>query len=122
MHLDDTRFPLVYADADLDSPLSFREQFELILGRQRPFVIITDHPPGEHAETPDERREKALMFKQIKDRMRTYCRGMIIIMPDGALTSALQLAATTAAKGLGFTIQFAVDEAVAQDKAERLLA
>uniref|UniRef100_UPI001953097F hypothetical protein n=2 Tax=Gammaproteobacteria TaxID=1236 RepID=UPI001953097F len=80
MRLDTSCFPLVFLRSHAEAAAPVDEQFERLLDRRLPFVLITDHAPDHHDdETPDERRNKALFFKRIKDRMRHYCRGMIVI-------------------------------------------
>lgn len=65
MFLDDTRFPLVFAREEGQSPASILAELEALLNRQAPFVLITDHSPDDHdTETAEERREKALFFKR----------------------------------------------------------
>lgn len=111
MLLDDTRFPLVFAREEGHSPASILAELEGLLDRQAPFVLITDHAPDDHhAETAEERKEKALFFKRTKDRFRKYCRAMIVIEGKKPASAAVRLAAATASKAFGFSVLFETDE------------
>ncbi|MBB3461276.1 hypothetical protein [Rhizobium sp. BK377] len=80
MLLDRSRLPVVFIRTDADAETSINDQIEALLEERRPFVLVTDHAPDDHEdETQEERKERALFFKKIKDRMRAYCRGMIVI-------------------------------------------
>ncbi len=128
MRMDDSRFPLVLLRAhedeeisSVDEVLERNRQFEALLDRRAPFVLIADHAEHDHdGETAVERKEKALFFKRIKDRMRAYCIGLIVIEGHAPSTAA-RIAATAASKALGFAVQFASDETSATEKAVALL-
>ncbi len=124
MLLDDSRFPLVFLrEAGPADRLAIQDQLEHLLDRQAPFVLITDHAPGgDEAETPAERKEKALFFKRVKDRLRRHCRGMIVIQDDQPIGAAMRIAATAAAKAFGFSILFVADADQAAARAASLLA
>src|SRR5262245_27418132 len=86
MLLDESRFPLVFlrahteTDSSIDEQLERNRQFERLLDRQMPFVLIVDHHTHDYDdETPEERKSKALFFKRTKDRMKKYCLGLIVI-------------------------------------------
>ncbi len=124
MLLDDSHFPLVFLrDGGIAGEAAIQDQLEDLLDRGAAFVLITDHAPGEHeAETPAQRKEKALFFKRIKDRLRRHCRGMIVIEGDRPTAMAVRMAAAAAAKAFGFTILFVADEDQAAARAASLLA
>jgi hypothetical protein len=128
MLLDDSRFPLVFLHAheepnsSIDESLERNRQLEKLLDKQTPFVLIADHSTHDHDdETPEERKAKALFFKQIKNRMRKYCLGLIVIEGNAPKNAAARVAAAAASKALGFSIQFAVDEEQAAAKGMVLL-
>lgn len=117
MLLDDSRFPLVFLHAheeessSVDEVLERNSQLEALLDKQKLFVLIADHSAHDHDdETPEERKEKALFFKRIKNRMREYCLGLIVIEGHSPVNAAARIAATAASKALGFSVQFAADE------------
>jgi len=123
MLLDEKRFPLVFLrhDGSADAP-AIQDQLERLLDRSAAFVLVTDHAPGgDEAETPAERKDKALFFKRVKDRLRRHCRGMIVIEGDRPTAMAGRIAAAAAAKAFGFTILFAADEDQAAAQAASLL-
>lgn len=128
MLLDDSRFPLVFLRAheeessSIDEVLGRNRQLETLLDKQKPFVLIADHSAHDHDdETPEERKEKALFFKRIKDRMKRYCLGLIVIEGHSPVNTAARIAAAAARKALGFSVQFAVDEEQAAAKGMLLL-
>lgn len=128
MLLDDSRFPLVFLRAheeessSVDEVLERNSQLEALLDKQKPFVLIADHSAHDHDdETPEERKEKALFFKRIKNRMREYCLGLIVIEGHSPITTAARIAATAASKALGFSVQFAADDEQATSKGLLLL-
>ncbi|WP_407865095.1 hypothetical protein [Phyllobacterium phragmitis] len=122
MLLDNSRFPLVFAREQGDPGASILDQLEALLDRQAPFVLITDHSPEDHGdETPEERREKALFFKKVRDRFRKYCRAMIVIENGKPTNAAVRVAAATAAKAFGFSVLFEADEEQAVAKGMSLL-
>ncbi len=122
MRLDDACFPLVFLRAQAEATAPVNEQFERLLEKRAPFVLITDHSPDHHDdETPEERKEKALFFKRIKGRMRDYCRGMIVIQGNAPANAAMRLAAAAASKAFGFAVHFEIDAAHAAVKGLTLL-
>ncbi|QQM30013.1 hypothetical protein JET14_17240 [Martelella lutilitoris] len=128
MLLDDSRFPLVFLREHEDENSSVEEvhdrngQLESLLDRQMHFVLIADHAEHDHDdETPEERKEKALFFKRIKDRMKKYCLGLVVIEGYAPMNSAARVAAAAVSKAIGFSVQFAPDEAQATAKGLALL-
>lgn len=111
MSLDASRFPLVFARDGEPSMSLITQQFEEIFDREAPFVLITDHRPDDHDdEPPEHRREKAMLFKQMKSRLKKYCLGMIVIEGDQPVTAVMKLAASGLSKALGMTVRFVPDE------------
>jgi hypothetical protein len=128
MLLDDSRFPLVFLRAheeessSVDEVIDRNGQLESLLDKQTRFVLIADHSTHDHDdESPEERKAKALFFKRIKDRMKKYCLGLVVIEGHSPINAAARVAATAASKALGFSIQFAADEEEAAAKGMLLL-
>ncbi|MBN8944977.1 MAG: hypothetical protein J0H01_36070 [Rhizobiales bacterium] len=122
MLLDTSCFPLVFLREHAEAAAPIDEQFERLLDRQLPFVLITDHSLDHHGEeTPEERRNRALFFKKVKDRMRRYCRGMIVIEGGKPTGAAVRLAAAAVSKALGFAVHFEADAPHAAVKGLTLL-
>jgi len=122
MLLDRSRLPVVFIRTDADEETSINDQIEALLEERRPFVLVTDHAPDDHEEeTQEERKERALFFKKIKDRMRAYCRGMIVIDGGRPMSPAIKIAAVTAGKAFGFAIVFAANEEEAELKGRSLI-
>lgn len=123
MLLDVSHAPLVYIHEEVESPLSFEEQVQQLFEKGQPFVLITHHKDHDHSdETPDERREKALMFKRIKSRLTTFCRGMVVVEGDEPTSGAVRMIATTASKAFGFAVVFAADDEDATRQGNLLLS
>lgn len=119
MLIDVSHAPYVFIKAEVESNVPVEEQFQKLLDNGQPFVLITNHGQDDHEdETVEERREKALFFKRIKDRLSKLCRGMIILAGDRAPPAPARLLATTAGKAFGFTVAFASskDDAIRQGK------
>ncbi len=115
MHLDQTRFPLVFIQADTPSDFSYEAQMDALLGRAAPFVLIAPaqakHDHGE--ETPEERKQRALQFKTWRERLRRLCRGVIVVLDGKPLAAPFRLAAEGFGKAVGVTVRFVDDEAAA---------
>lgn len=112
MYLDQSRFPLVFLRADRPSDIPPELQFEGMLDRGEPFVLIGDHLPDRgHDEPPEERKKHALFFKKNKDRLRALCRGIVFVEGDKSVPPPLRLVAQTVGKAFGARVSFARDEA-----------
>lgn len=123
MLVDDSRAPFVFLRPEVETGLSIEEQFQRLLDKGQPFVLMTDHSPdAHHDESVEERREKALFFKKVKDRLRSQCRGMIVIERGKPTSGPARLMAATASKVFGFAVAFASDENEAIRQGEALLA
>lgn len=128
MLLDDSRFPLVFLrqheedGSSIDEVLDRNNQLGSLLDKQTPFVLIADRSTHDHDDdTPEERKAKALFFKRIKDRMRKYCLGLIVIEGHTPMNAAARVAASAVSKALGFSVQFAANEGQAAAKGLLLL-
>ncbi|MDH0863843.1 hypothetical protein [Mitsuaria sp. GD03876] len=111
MWIDDSRAPFVFLRADVPADTGIEAQFEQLLARERRFVLLTDHSPGDHHdESAEERRAKALFIKRVKDRLRQWCVGMIVIERGDPLPKAARLAAAAASKAFGFSMGFVSSE------------
>ena len=122
MYLDQSRFPLVFLRSDRPSDLPHELQFEGMLDRGAPFVLIGDHVPDkDHDEPHEERKKRALFFKKNKDRLRVLCRGIIVVEGDKSIPMPLRLAAQAVGKAFGASIAFVRDEAGAVEAGMALL-
>ncbi|TKI02835.1 hypothetical protein [Martelella alba] len=121
MHLDVSRYPLVFIDEHTQGAETFDDQFEQLLSSQRFFVLITAHSPHHHHdETAEERAEKTAFLKRIRARMRQYCLGIIIIsiFSDKPLA---RVASIAAGKAFSCPIIFVDDEEQAIIEGQKLL-
>lgn len=123
MSIDDTRAPLIFLRAEREVDSSVEAEFEALLAKEQPFVMIIHAFEHNHdGEPPEERKQKALFFKRIRDRLRKLCLAMIVIEDGQSLSAAARLAAQTASKGFGFSVQFAATKAQAVERGQELLA
>lgn len=125
MLIDVSRFPLVFIKepeaSQADEPLDLK--LGELLDRGERFVLLTDHLPGDHEDEPAEQRKaKALFFKQNRQRFRQLCQGLILITDGRTVPAPVRLAAQAAGKALGLSMAFVITEQEALDEAARLLA
>lgn len=123
MLIDQSRDPIIFLRTSAAANDSIETQFEQLLQRPTPFVLITDHHEHDHnhQDTPEERKQKALFFKRVRGRLRSLCLGMIVIDGDKPSPIAARLAARAISKALGFSVLFAASEDQAVHEATRLL-
>jgi hypothetical protein len=129
MRLDTSRFPLVFFRQADQAPASGtpEQQLEALLDRGQAFVLLTDHLPGDHAEAShaeshEERKQRALFFKRNKARMRALCKGLVVLTGERPLPAPARLAAQGAGKALGLAVAFAPDECGGIARAGDMLA
>jgi hypothetical protein len=119
MVIDMSQTPYVYLREEVESDVSIEDQFRQLLDRNQPFILITNHKDYDHSEdTQEERKEKALLFKRIKERMGKLCRGMIIMEGNTPTSAPMRLVATTASKAFGFAVVFVSSEALLSKSGE----
>jgi hypothetical protein len=127
MPLDDTQFPWVFLreHSTPQTPQQAQDQLEALLSRGQRFVLLTDRLGGEkhaHEESHEDRKQRALFFKQNKQRLKDLCAGMVVISKGRAIPAAARLAQQTLGRVLGLQFSFVVDEGEARLEASRLLA
>lgn len=114
MLIDESRAPLMFFRSQGESDIPVEQQLQRLLDQGQPFVLVMDHSPDDHHdETVEQRREKALFFKRVKDQMRSLCRGMIVLERGKPTSAPMRLAAAGASKAFGFKVGFVDDEAAA---------
>ncbi|AYN20699.1 hypothetical protein [Alcaligenes aquatilis] len=126
MHVDDTQFPLVFLreHSPQQTPQQAQDQLEALLNRGQRFVLLTDRMGGEdpaHEESHEDRKQRALFFKQNKPRLKELCAGMVVISKGRAIPAAVRLAQQTLGRVLGLRFAFVMDETQARMQARRLL-
>ncbi|WP_321291239.1 hypothetical protein [Alcaligenes phenolicus] len=88
MQVDDTQFPLVFLreHSSQQTPQQAQDQLEALLNRGQRFVLLTDRLGGgdhAHEESHEDRKQRALFFKQNKQRLKDLCAGMVVISKGG---------------------------------------
>ncbi|MBO9708764.1 MAG: hypothetical protein J7521_11170 [Caulobacter sp.] len=114
MHLDRNRAPLVFMRPDMTTDTPYERQLDDLLDAGAPFVLVTKpFPDHVHDETPEERKVRALQFKRQRERLRSLCRGVVVIQGDKPLALPFRLAAEGFGKAVGVPVRFVRDEAEA---------
>lgn len=128
MMLNCDEFPLVYVEDHDHAPQppgepSWKDELEALLGRSRPFVLIFAAPhEDDHEESQEDRRERAIWFKQNRARMMALCAGAMVIEKNGPTPMPIRLAAQGFGKALGIEFGFVGDDRAAREAAAALLA
>lgn len=119
MQLDAVDFPVVWMRFKAPSTslgLSPFEEFEQLLARKQPFVLINDEglDRSKHDETPEERKQVSLWMKRNKTALRSYVKAAIYIEPSTAKRVATKAFAAIYEKFWGYPMIMVVtmDEAV----------
>ncbi|MDV2115150.1 hypothetical protein [Alcaligenes faecalis] len=126
MQVDDTQFPFVFLreHSPQQTAQQTQDQLEALLNRGQRFVLLTDRMGSEnhvHEESHEDRKQRALFFKQNKLRLKELCAGMVVISKGRAIPAAARLAQQTLGRVLGLRFAFVMDEAEARRQATRLL-
>ncbi|MFB8342848.1 hypothetical protein ACWGNA_18615 [Brucella cytisi] len=123
MQIDKSRYPLVFlresAFPQTENP---EAELEAILTKGLPFVLISDHPPHDNRNEPQQaKKARALFFKRNRETFVRNCAGAIVI--DGARTTAMpfRVAAQAFGKAFGVPFHFVPDEDAAVVLANELL-
>lgn len=127
MHMDDTQFPLVFLREhdQQQTPQQAQDQLEALLDRGQRFVLLTERlggAAGKQEESHEDRKQRALFFKQNKQRLKDLCAGMVVISKGRAIPTVARLAQQTLGRVLGLQFSFVLDEGEARLEASRLLA
>lgn len=128
MRLDAENFPIVWMrehdhddehDDDADRAL-----FLELLRRGERFVLIAERMPRPSdltETTPEDRRERARMFKTYKGEMARLCAGMILIGRASGLALPIRKTIENVASAMGIKFLFADSEAAALELARERL-
>lgn len=122
MHIDTSRFPMIFVHSDGPADPAAEAQLEALLDRAERFVLVAEHAPTvDHDESPQERRQGALFLKRNKDRLQSFCAGAIIIEGDRATPIPVRLVGHALGKAFGIAFHFVPGSAEAIAQALRLL-
>lgn len=116
--LDESRFPIVTLDTDrmlAKDVEAMIGDFEALLDRQRPFVLLTIGQARGSDRSHDDQKKWIVWLKENRQRMAQYCRAMLKVWSDGTDRDAeqKQAAAIQAMLGVPAQVLGSVDEAVA---------
>jgi hypothetical protein len=94
-------------------------EMEQFLAREETFVLITRGMQEE--EAPEDRKQRALWFKQNKERLGRYCKGMILVKESASLREKLMTRAAKASRAFPFPVEIVANEEAAVALARHLL-
>ncbi|MFT9450488.1 hypothetical protein [Gluconobacter japonicus] len=127
MKTDVSHFPFVWLWFNTSNPesvaFSFVE-FEQLLARKKPFVLLNDEGfdiDGSHEHSHEERKQTTLWMKRHKEALRTYVKGSIYIEPNAIKRLAAQPFATESVKFWGYPMHLVASEDEALNLACTLL-
>lgn len=109
MQLDSSMFPVV--TIEIDAPVAPHQedgfsQFEALLRRQEPFILLHDKIVDEtaHQHSHEERKQASIWMKKNKPALRSFVKGMIQVEPSSAKRLALKTFAVTFGKAWGYPL------------------
>ncbi|ARP80542.1 hypothetical protein CAL12_06635 [Bordetella genomosp. 8] len=126
MAMNSSDFPLVWMnltqESGHDQQKDFHE-FEAILQRGEPFVLLTDTAPAaDHEHSPEEKKRTALWMKKHKVELRRLVLAMILVEPNSAKRLGLKAFAAVFAKFWGYPLLLAPSREQAIEMARGLLS
>jgi NADPH-dependent ferric siderophore reductase len=119
---DIAAFPFVWLRHDAmhaRNPAQWQIEMDDLLERGEPFVIIFE--AGEHDETHEDRKTRALWLKRNKQALVGVCLAVIAIEPDTVIRVLREAQSVMAAKAFGIAAKVVACEADALLVARKLL-
>ncbi|UJD82556.1 hypothetical protein FS595_02675 [Serratia rubidaea] len=97
-------------------------EFDALLAREQPFVIVCDPRSEEQGEPDrDERTQVALWKRDRRAALKLYVKGMVMIEPDNARRLVTGPFAKFASKFWGYPVEVVADSAQARLQAQAWL-
>lgn len=126
MRLDSAQFPLVRMYPDEHDADGAFDEFDRILARRQPCVMVSvggeaEHE-HEHEHAPEERKRLTLWLKRNKPALQAYVKGIIQVEPSAARRLALKAFMVMMSKVWGCPMFVVASEPAALDLAHQLLA
>lgn len=124
MLLEKTEFPIVrmyYNRADPRGDEASFQEFDNLLSRQKPFVLIGIGAVDDHEHSMEERKQVSLWMKRNREALHTYVGAMVYIEPNPARRFVARASATVFEKFWGYPMLVAASENEALAIAGRLL-
>jgi hypothetical protein len=123
--IDLSRDPLVVVTAPRagtpDRVDRYHAALEWLIGRGMPFVLITQTDGNEDAESPEDRKARALWFKREAGNLARVCKGFVYIEPDEGRRAVWQARAAAMADAFAVPMRIACDMADAVATARTLV-
>jgi hypothetical protein len=94
---------------------------EWLIGRGKPFVLITQADGNDETESADDRKARALWFKREAENLVRVCMGFVYIEPDEAKRAIWQTRAAAMAGAFPVPMRIASDLADALAMARALV-
>lgn len=125
MSMNSSHFPLVWIslwqEPGQNSQKDF-DEFEAILKRGEPFVLLSDSAPTEdHEHAPEEKKRTSLWMKKHKAELRKLVLAMVLVEPNFAKRLGFKAFAIMFAKFWGYPMLLASSREEAVNIARGLL-
>ncbi|CAM3814107.1 ATP--cob(I)alamin adenosyltransferase [Bordetella sputigena] len=126
MSMNSSDFPLVWMNLTQepghDQQKDF-DEFEALLQRGEPFVLLTDTAPAEdHEHSPEEKKRTALWMKKHKVELRRLVLATVLVEPNSAKRLSFKAFAVVFAKFWGYPLLLAQSREQAVEMARELLS
>lgn len=126
MFVDSSTFPIVWlrrSEAHNENHDASFAEFEALLERKTPFVMVNDGGLGEDQpeHSQEEMRQMSLWMKRHKADLREFVKGMIVIEPNAAKRVAAKAFATVFGKFWGYPMFMAASREDVMNMASELL-
>ena len=125
MSMNSSNFPFVWMNLTQEPGHDHQEdfaEFEAVLQRAQPFVLLTDTAPTEdHEHSPEEKKRTSLWMKKHKVELRKLVLAMILVESNAAKRLGFKAFAVVFAKFWGYPLLLASSRDQAMEMARELL-
>lgn len=125
MSMNSSNFPFVWMNLAQEPGHDHQEEFaefEAVLQRGKPFVLLTDTAPAEdHEHSPEEKKRTSLWMKKHKVELRRLVLAMILVESNAAKRLGFKAFAVVFAKFWGYPLLLASSREQALKMARELL-
>jgi len=125
MSMNSSNFPFVWMNLAQEPGHDHQEEFaefEAVLQRGTPFVLLTDTAPAEdHDHSPEEKKRTSLWMKKHKVELRKLVLAMILVESNAAKRLGFKAFAVVFAKFWGYPLLLASSREQAMEMARELL-
>lgn len=109
MHIDSSRFPLVWMSSC--GPSNWEPELNAFLSRDEPFLLLTrDRPDREHDANGGDRKRFALWFKSNRELFKRVCAGSIVIVSSEVIALPLRALVAPLARAFGYPVRVTTED------------